>query len=237
MYSTAIREREHEVNERPHKHSHMITLLALAVAISGAQIQLAAQAPANSSAQSKAPAAKLVLPVGVDKLCSIEFDKDSVYAAKVEKDALPCLGEIVATLRDRPTAKVVLVGVSDPAKDHEEKDNGMDREEEDMTGHDIRYEDLAAYRAVNTKAYLVRWHGIDPSRILPTTNEFRHGQEVSFYLVPQDANFTHNYLDTTRSNESPCTVTPCYDTREESLTAQQQDKLPSDTATEVATKH
>jgi hypothetical protein len=220
------------VKERPHRRPWMIALLALAVAVSGVQMHLIAQSTASTSAQPKTPAAKLVLPPGVEKLCSIEFDKDAAYPARIEKDALPCLGEIVAALSNRPTAKIVLVGVSDPVKDHEEKDNGVDREEEDMTGHDIRFEDLAAYRAVNTKAYLVRWHAIDPARILPTTNEFRHGQEVSFYLVPQDANFTHNYLDTTRSNESPCTVTPCWDPREESLTAQPQEKLPGDTAQE-----
>jgi hypothetical protein len=211
----------------PHKAHWVMTIITMAVLVLGASARLTAQSPANTSVQS---AAKLVLPAGVEKLCSIEFDKDAAYPARVEKSAVRCLAEIVTTLKSRPSAKVVLVGVSDPVKDHEEKDNGMDREEEDSTGHDIRYEDLAAYRAVNTKAYLVRWHGIDPARILPTTNEFRHGQEVSFYLVPHDADFLHNYLNTTRSNESPCTVTPCYDTREESLTAQPQESVPSDTA-------
>jgi hypothetical protein len=83
---------------------------------------------------------------------------------------------------------------------------------------------------VNTKDYLVHADGIDPARVIPTTNEFRHGQEVSFYLVPDDADFLHNYLSTTRSNENPCTVTPCYDTREESLTAQPRGKIPGDAA-------
>ncbi len=168
---------------------------------------------------------KLVLPAGVEKLCTIQFDKDSRRPARVEDSALPCLQEIAKTLQDRPDRKLVLVGVSDPVKDHEEKDNGMEREHEDNTGLDVRYEDIAAYRAVNTKAYLTRWFHLDPARILPTTNEGRHGQDVAFYLVPGDADFEHNYLNTTRTNELPCTVKPCYDTREETLSAQPRGQI------------
>ncbi len=163
---------------------------------------------------------KLVLPAGVEKLCSIQFDLDQRRPARVEDSALPCLQEIAKTLKDRPDGKVVLVGVSDPVKDHEEKDAGMDRETEDRTGLDTRYEDIAAYRAVNTKWYLTHFLNVAPSRVIPTTNEGRHGQDLRFYLVPSDADFLHNYLNTTRTNEDPCTVKPCYDTREETLDAQ-----------------
>jgi hypothetical protein len=166
------------------------------------------------------PAPKLVLPAGVEKLCSIQFDQDQRRPARVEDSALPCLKEIAKILKNRPDRKVVLVGVSDPVKDHEEKDAGMERETEDHTGLDIRYEDTAAYRVVNTKLYLTQFFKIAPSRILPTTNEGRHGQDVRFYLVPGDADFLHNYLNTTRTNEDPCTVKPCYDPREETLDAQ-----------------
>jgi hypothetical protein len=217
------------MNNTPRVRQWVATMATIALVILSISFRPTAQSQANMPAQPQQLGTKLVLPPGVEKLCSIEFDKDAAYPARVEKSALPCLAEILTTLKNQPAAKVVLVGVSDPVKDHEEKDNGMDRESEDTTGHDIRYEDLAAYRAVNTKAYLVRWHGIDPARIIPTTNESRRGQEASFYLVPHDANFLHNYLNTTRSNELPCTVTPCYDTREESLTAQLQGKLPGDT--------
>jgi hypothetical protein len=158
---------------------------------------------------------KLILPAGVEKLCSISFDKDQRRPARVEDGALPCLTEVAKILTQRPDLKLVLVGVSDPVKDHEEKDAGEEREGEDMTGLDIRYEDTSAYRAVNTKDYLTRFYAIAPSRIIPTTNENRHGQDVAFYLVPGDADFLHNYLNTTRTNENPCTVKPCYDPREE----------------------
>ncbi len=201
-------------------NSMFLAILAVAlVGVSALHAQAAAQNPP-----------KLILPAGVEKLCSIEFDTDERRPARVEDGALGCLQQIVSILKSRPDAKVVLVGVSDPVKDHEEKRSGAERMIEDTTGLDIRYEDIAAYRAVNTKAYVVQWDGIDPARIIPTTNEYRHGREVSFYLVPGDADFLHNYLNTTRSNENPCTVTPCYDTREESLTAQPRDKIPGDAA-------
>ena len=168
---------------------------------------------------------KLILPAGVEKLCSIQFDKDVRRPARVEDSALPCLEEVASTLKQKPDRKLVLVGVSDPVKDHEEKDAGEEREGEDMTGLDIRYEDTSAYRAVNTKDYLTRFYGIAPSRILPTTNENRHGQDVAFYLVPGDADFLHNYLNTTRTNERVCTLKPCYDRREESDSPQPRERI------------
>jgi len=101
------------------------------------------------------------------------------------------------------------------------------RETEDTTGYDIRLEDLAAYRSLNTKGYLVRWYPIDPARIFPTTDESHFGQTVTFYLVPGDADFNHNYLGTTKTNERPCTVKPCYLADEESLAAQPRNRILS----------
>ena len=180
---------------------------------------------ASTPVDNQPPPTKLILPAGVEKLCSIQFDKDGRRPARVEDSALPCLDEVAGTLKQRPDRKLVLVGVSDPVKDHEEKDAGEEREGEDMTGFDIRYEDTSAYRAVNTKDYLTRFYGIAPSRIIPTTNENRHGQDVAFYLVPGDAGFLHNYLNTTRTNERVCTVKPCYDKREESDSPQPRERI------------
>jgi hypothetical protein len=99
------------------------------------------------------------------------------------------------------------------------------RETEDTTGYDTRLEDLAAYRSLDAKGDLVRWSGIDPARILPTTDESHFGQTVTFYLVPRDADFNHNYLGTTKTNERPCTVKPCYPADEESLAAQPRSRI------------
>jgi hypothetical protein len=160
------------------------------------------------------------LPAGVEKLCTIQFDRDQKRPARVEDSALRCLELAVIRMTADATVKLVLVGVKDPLKDHEASENGKMRETEDTTGYDVRLEDLAAYRSLNTKGYLVRWNGIEPARILPTTDESHFGQTVTFYLVPADADFNHNYLGTTKTNERPCTVKPCYPADEESLAAQ-----------------
>jgi hypothetical protein len=165
------------------------------------------------------------LPVGVERLCVIQFDRDTERPARVEESALSCLELAVKRMKSDPAVKLVLVGVKDPAKDHEASENGTMRETEDTTGYDIRLEDLSAYRSLNAKEYLVRWYGIDPARILPTTDESYFGQTVTFYLVPGDADFNHNYLGTTKTNERPCTVKPCYPEGEESLAAQPRSRI------------
>jgi len=172
-------------------------------------------------AQSHAPS----LPAGVERICSIRFDKDLKRQARVEDSALSCLEDAMKRLRANPNVKLVLVGVKDVSKDHEATENGHMRETEDTTGYDIRLEDLAAYRSLNTKGYLTRWYQIDPARILPTTDESRKGQDVIFYLVPKDADFNHNYLGTTKTNERPCTIKPCYPSDEESLAAQPRSRI------------
>jgi hypothetical protein len=165
------------------------------------------------------------LPPEVEKVCSIQFDKDARRPARVEDSALSCLKEAAKRLREKSGVKLVLVGVADPVRDHEADENGHMRETEDPTGLDVRWEDLAAYRSLNTKWYLTRYYGIDPARILPTTDESIPGQEVTFYLVPGTADFNHNYLETTKTNERPCTVKPCYSPDEESLKAQPRSRI------------
>jgi hypothetical protein len=177
----------------------------------------------NSPAGAKAQATPL--PAGVGKLCAIQFDRDLRRPARVEDAALPCLKEAARRMRAETTVKLVLVGLKDPSKDHDASENGKMRETEDTTGYDIRLEDLAAYRSLNAKGYLVRWYHIDPARILPTTDESQMGQSVTFYLVPGDADFNHNYLGTTKTNERPCTVRPCYPADEESLAAQPRSRI------------
>jgi hypothetical protein len=164
-------------------------------------------------------------PADVEEICSIAFDKDALRPARVENSALPCLKEAAERLKASPDRKLVLVGVKDPAKDHEAADNGFDREEEDATGFDVRLEDLSAYRTVNTKWYLVYYLNANPKRILPTTDESYFARAVTFYLVPASADFNHNFLGTTKTNEKPCTITPCYSPDEETLTAQRRPRI------------
>lgn len=165
------------------------------------------------------------LPVGVRQVCAISFAKDRKFAARVEDSAAPCLRAAARVLAEHPGEKLVLIGTADLKRDSQTLKNGSMREGEDTTGADVRFEDLAAYRAINTKSYLVQWNRIDPARILPTTNEWIDGQSVSLYLVPGDADFNHNYLDTTKINENPCTVEPCYSPDEETLKAQDRGRI------------
>jgi hypothetical protein len=162
----------------------------------------------------------------VEKVCSIHFGGDARRPARVEDSALSCFNDAAKRLKDKPDVKLVLVGDADPVKDHAADKNGQMREAEDKTGYDVRFEDLAAYRSLNTKLYLTRWYGINPAKILPTTDESLQGQDVTFYLVPGTADFNDNYLGTTKTNENPCTVKPCYSPDEESLTAQPRSRIP-----------
>jgi hypothetical protein len=172
-------------------------------------------------------AQRLPLASGVKQVCAIEFTKDEKLPARVEDSALPCLEQAAKILKDTPNIKLVLVGVSHPLYDHSEAEKGMEREGEDMSGADIRYTDVAAYRAVNTKAYLTQWLGVDPTRIIPTTDEFALGRKVILYTVPGDADFYHNYTRTTPTNELVCTIKPCPDKREDVLTPQPRTRIAS----------
>jgi hypothetical protein len=170
-------------------------------------------------------AQRLPLAPGVQKVCAIDFTKNEKLPARVEDSALPCLEQAAKTLKENPNLKLVLVGISHPLYDHSEEDKGMEREGEDMTGADIRFSDVPAYRAVNTKAYLTQWLGADPTRIIPTTDEYSLGRKVIIYTVPGNADFFHNYTKTTPTNESVCTIKPCPDIREDVLTPQQRPRI------------
>ena len=171
------------------------------------------------------PAQRLPLASGVEKVCSISFKKNAGHPARVEKDALPCLEQASRKLKEEPQIKLVLVGISHPLYDHEDAERGMEREGEDMSGTDIRYSDVASYRAVDTKDYLTHWLGADPARIIPTTDEYSLGQGVLIYTVPSDADFFHNYTHTTPINEAKCTIKPCPNRDEDVLTPQPRAKI------------
>ena len=99
-----------------------------------------------------------------------------------------------------------------------------------MSGEDIRFSDVAAYRAINTKSYLTQWLGADPAKVIPTTDEYSLGRRVTIYSAPGDADFLHNYTRTTPTNESVCTIKPCPDPREDVLTPQPRPRIASTNA-------
>jgi hypothetical protein len=182
-------------------------------------------------------AQQLPLAPGVEKLCSIDFNKDSKRPARVEESALACLEQAAKKLKDTSGIKLVLVGNSHPLYDREDEDHGMEREGEDKTGLDIRFSDVAAYRAVNTKLYLTQWLGADASRIIPTTDEYALGRHLIVYVVPGDADFFHNYTRTTPTNESVCTIKPCPVPTEDVLTPQSRSRILVRSETAATTPH
>ena len=64
---------------------------------------------------------------------------------------------------------------------------------------------LAAQRAVNTKDYLVKEKGIDPSRVSVRTGT-QGNKEVENYLVPAGATFDNDVHGTTAVDESTVKV-------------------------------
>src|SRR5271165_639771 len=98
-------------------------------------------------AVSVASAQRTPLAPGVEQVCAIDFSKDAKRPARVEDSALPCIERAANKLKTTSNIKLVLVGVSHPLYDHADEDRGMEREGEDMTGADIRFSDIAAYRA------------------------------------------------------------------------------------------
>ena len=124
-------------------------------------------------------------------LCSIGFDHDKRRPARVDNDAKGCLDDVALNLQRSPDATLVVVGNSAPiAEEH-----GRHRH------HGISAEDMAAQRAVNTKAYLVTEKGIDASRISVRTDS-TGTNEVQNYLVPAGANFDTDVPGTTQVDES-----------------------------------
>lgn len=82
------------------------------------------------------------LPPGVEKIGSIVFDKDTVRPARVEDSALSAIEEAVKPLKNAPGKKLVLVGKADLKRDISAQNTGMERDEEDTTGRDVRWKDL-----------------------------------------------------------------------------------------------
>ncbi len=124
-------------------------------------------------------------------LCSITFDKDKRRPARVDNEAKACLDEVALDMQKQSDAKLVIVGES-TAKEKTPPRHARKH---------AKVEDLAAQRAVNTKAYLVSEKGIDASRISVATSP-TDSQSAQNYLVPAGANFVSDVAGTTSVDES-----------------------------------
>ncbi len=98
-------------------------------------------------------------PIVTKSLCSITFDKDKARPTRVDNEAKACLDDIALTAQRDTTAKLAIVGNSEPVKVH---GHNTPRKEELATK---LTEKRAAERAVNEKAYLVTEKGLDASSI------------------------------------------------------------------------
>src|SRR6202042_3289572 len=118
-------------------------------------------------------------------LCSINFDRDKRRPARVDNEAKACLDDVALNLQQQTDATAVVVG--EAASDEKKADT------------------LAAQRGVNTKDYLVKEKGIDPSRISVRTGT-QGNKEVEDYLVPAGATFDSDVPGTTAVDESTVKV-------------------------------
>jgi len=94
-------------------------------------------------------------------LCSINFDRDKKRPARVDNEAKACLDDVALNLQQQNRCQ--RRAGCEAASDEKKADT------------------LAAQRAVNTKDYLVKEKGIDPSRISVRTGT-QGNKEVENYL-------------------------------------------------------
>jgi outer membrane protein OmpA-like peptidoglycan-associated protein len=112
-----------------------------------------------------------------ENLCSISFDRDTKRPTRVDNEAKACLDDLTLSLQRSTDATLDVVGNAASA----ETDGPR----------------KAAERAVNTKDYLVKEKGIDPSRVAVFTGT-DDAKTVTTTLVPSGA--------------SPVTATPVDET-------------------------
>jgi len=126
-------------------------------------------------------------------LCTISFGRDTKRPARVDNEAKACLDQVALSAQQTPDAKIAVVGEAGPAPTPKKGKHAP------MTAN------LAAQRAVNTKAYLVTEKGIDASRISVSTGT-QSVDEVENYLVPAGATFDSDVPGTTAVDESTVKV-------------------------------
>ena len=113
-------------------------------------------------------------------LCSISLDRTETWSRGKE---IPCLDDVALNAQRSPDAALVIVGSSPSSQT------------------------VAAQRAVNAKAYLVREKGIDPSRISVRTGS-AGVDSIATSLVPAGAAFDNASPGTTPVNEAAITPQP-----------------------------
>lgn len=137
----------------------------------------------------------------VQTLCVLSFEMDKKRPTRVDNVAKACLDEVSLELQKQPDAKAVVVGNSNA----EEKEKTAKQQKYAAKHKKAKVQEFAGQRAVNSKDYLVKEKGIDPSRITTATGT-NDEQKAQNYLVPSGANFANDVQGTTPVDET--TVTP-----------------------------
>jgi hypothetical protein len=127
---------------------------------------------------------------------AFEAGKNEQSSARVNNEVKAILDGVALTMQKQPDAKVVIVGESTATEK-----TAADKLAKRSHKKGAKPEDLAAQRAVNTKDYLVKEKGIDPSRI-SVAEGTKDEQKVEIYLVPAGANFSADVHDVTPVDES-----------------------------------
>ena len=118
-------------------------------------------------------------------LCAITFDKDKARPTRVDNEAKACLDDITLSEQRDTTAKLAVVGNSEPVKVH----GKQTARKEELAAKETTKK--AAERAVNAKEYLVTEKGLDASNISVYTGT-AGTNSVATTLIPAGAT-----LDTT----------------------------------------
>jgi hypothetical protein len=167
---------------RPLSYSFTTTAGQLAVDVNKATVATAGLPPGNITVtgtvrddKGKSATASVVFVITAPKpppvspvtaLCVLHYSRDERRPARVDNEAKGCLDQIALALNRESSAKLVVVGNSDPAEKPE----------------------IAAERALNAREYLVTEKGIDTTRISVRVGE-TSGKTVKSYLVPAGATF------------------------------------------------
>jgi hypothetical protein len=121
-------------------------------------------------------------PVVTSNLCAITFDKDKRRPTRVDNEAKACLDDIALSEQRDTTAKLAIVGNSEPVKVYGRHTPRKDQRAADETAK------RAAERAVNEKEYLVTEKGLDASNISVYTGTAGTNSAATT-LIPAGATF------------------------------------------------
>jgi hypothetical protein len=129
----------------------------------------------------------------IQNLCSVSFERDKARPTRVDNEGKACLDDLALSLQRSTDATLDIIG------------NATAAEKAPSKSKRVKKPDFAAERAVNTKDYLVKEKGLDPSRIKVWTGS-DDAKTVTSVLVPAGADTSS--ITATPVDESAVKVQP-----------------------------